>query len=231
MNRQKFAVIGIGQFGSAIARALTKSGAEVMAIDNNNDRIQAISEDVAYAVTLDATDQKALLSQDIQDYSTVVVAIGQNFEQELMTIITLKDLGISRVLARARGHVQRRILEKIGIKEIFSPEDEVGIIVAERLLNPNLVSYLQLPDDYRIAELIAPKGTVGRTLGDIDLRDRYKLSLVTIKKGIKTLDAEGEKTEEHIHGVPESKTVITDEDCLVVFGKHRDIDRFLEVNT
>jgi trk system potassium uptake protein TrkA len=230
MNRQKYAVIGIGQFGRAIAKALTKNGAEVLAIDNNEELIEAIADDVAYAVCLDATDQKALLSQDIQDYSTVVVAIGGDFEQELLCIVTLVELGIKRIIARARGPAQRRILEKIGIKEIFSPEDEVGVIVAERLLNPNLLSYLQLPDDYRIAELLAPKRSVGRTLGDIDLRDRYKLSLVTIKKETLVKENEEVSIEHHIAGVPDSKTAVEEKDCLVVFGKNKDIDRFIEVN-
>ncbi|MBP6977993.1 MAG: TrkA family potassium uptake protein [Bacteroidales bacterium] len=230
MNRQKYAVIGIGQFGGAIARSLSKSGAEVMAIDIQGDLVESISDEVAYAVALDATDKKALLSQDIKDYHTVVVAIGGNFEQELLCIVTLMDLGIKRIIARARGAAQNRILMQLGIKEIFSPEDEVGIIVAERLLNPNLVSYLQLPDDYRIAELIAPKRCVGRTLDDIDLRDRYRLSLVTIKKEMIVKVDDEPVVEQHIAGVPDSKTVIDEKDFLVVFGKNKDIDRFIEIN-
>jgi len=230
MNRQKFVVIGIGLFGSAIARALTRNGAEVMAIDVEASRIESIKDEVAYAVCLDATDEKALLSQDIKDYSTVVVAIGGNFEQELLCIVTLLDLGIKRIIARARGVAQRLILEKMGISEIFSPENDVGIIVAERLLNPNLVSYLQLPDDYRIAELTAPKRIVGRTLGDIDLRDRYKLSLVTIKKETVVTENGEASVEQHLAGVPDSKTVVAEKDYLVVFGKNKDIDRFVEIN-
>jgi len=229
MNRQKIAVIGIGQFGISIAKALAQNGIEVMAIDSDQSVIEMVKDDVAYAVCLDATDKKALLSQDIDDYDTVVVAIGNDFEQELLCIVTLIEIGINRIIARARGDAQKRILEKVGIKEIFSPELEVGIIVAERLLNPNLVSYLQLPDGYKIAELIAPRNTIGRTLGDIDLRDRYKLSLITIKK---QFHIEGEKSavEQHISGVPDSKTILEELDNLVIFGKSKDIDRFVEIN-
>lgn len=230
MNRQKFAVIGIGQFGNSIARALTQNGVEVIAIDSDQEVIDAISEDVALSVCLDATDKKALLGQDIDTYDTVVVAIGSDFEQELLCIVTLTEIGIRRIIARARGDVQKRILEKVGIKEIFSPEVEVGIVVAERLLNPNLVSYLQLPDGYRIAELIAPTNTVGRTLGDIDLRDRYKLSLITIKKQFIVKGEKPDKVEQHISGVPDSKTIFESTDNLVIFGKSKDIDRFIEIN-
>lgn len=230
MVRQKYAVIGIGQFGRAIAIALTRHGAEVLAIDVSPERIEAIADDVSLAVILDATDKKALYSQDVQDFNTVVVAIGGNFEQELLSIVTLMELGIKRIIARARGQAQRRILEKLGIQEIFSPEDEVGIIVAERLLNPNLISYLQLPDNYRIVELRAPKGVLGRTLGDIDLRDRYKLSLVTIKQEIRKQNGEEITIEQHLSGVPDSKTVIDEKDYLLLFGKNKDIDRFIEIN-
>jgi trk system potassium uptake protein TrkA len=230
MNRQKIAVIGIGQFGISIAKALAQNGIEVMAIDSDQSVIEMVKDDVAYAVSLDATDKKALLSQDIDDYDTVVVAIGNDFEQELLCIVTLIEIGINRIIARARGDAQKRILEKVGIKEIFSPELEVGIIVAERLLNPNLVSYLQLPDGYKIAELIAPRNTIGRTLGDIDLRDRYKLSLITIKKQFHIEGEKSDAVEQHIAGVPDSKTILEELDNLVIFGKSKDIDRFVEIN-
>jgi trk system potassium uptake protein TrkA len=230
MNRQKIAVIGIGQFGISIAKALAQNGIEVMAIDSDQSVIEMVKDDVAYAVSLDATDKKALLSQDIDDYDTVVVAIGNDFEQELLCIVTLIEIGIHRIIARARGDAQKRILEKVGIREIFSPELEVGIIVAERLLNPNLVSYLQLPDGYKIAELIAPRNTIGRTLGDIDLRDRYKLSLITIKKQFHIEGEKSDAVEQHIAGVPDSKTILEELDNLVIFGKSKDIDRFVEIN-
>jgi len=230
MKKQKFAVIGIGQFGKSIARVLTQNGVEVIAIDSNQDVIDSIADEVAMAVCLDATEKKSLLGQDINNCDTVVVAIGSDFEQELLCIVILIEIGIKRIIARARGEAQKRILEKVGIQEIFSPEDEIGIVVAERLLNPNLVSYLQLPDGYRIAELIAPRNTIGRSLGDINLRDRYKLSLVTIKKQFKIQGDHSDNIEQHITGVPDSKTILESTDNLVIFGKSKDIDRFMEIN-
>lgn len=140
MKGYKYAVIGLGLFGTAIAKKLAKKGAEVLAIDNNEDHIDEIKDEVAYAVCLDATDKKALKSQNIEDYDAVVVAIGENFEALLLCVVYLQELNIKRIIARANGIHQRKILEKIGIKEILSPEDEVGNVVAERLLNPNLLS-------------------------------------------------------------------------------------------
>ena len=230
MKTEKYAVIGIGQFGSAIAKALSEKGGEVMAIDTNQEIIDSIADDVAYAVVLDATDQKALISQNITDFDAVVVAIGQDFEQLLLCSVTLMELGVKRIIARAMGPNQKSILEKIGVKEILSPEDEVGIIVAERLINPNILSYLQLPDNYRIAEIKTPRGIANRTLGDIDLRDNYKLSLITIKREFEIKKNDKIVYEQHIEGVPNSRTIVLSTDTLMVFGKNRDIDRFIEIN-
>jgi len=231
MPAHKFAVIGIGQFGRAIAKVLSSRGAEVLAIDSDLDIISGFSDEVACAVALDATDKKALLSQNIEEFDAVVVAIGSDFEQRLLCSSLLLDLKVKRVITRANGENQRIILEKMGVKEILSPEEEVGIIVAERLLNPSIVSYLQLPDDHRIVEVISPKKCVNRTFGDIDLRDRYKLSLVTVKKEIIFIKDGREVSEHHIAGVPDSKQVLESTDRLVIFGRNRDIERFIEINS
>ena len=230
MGNKKVAVIGIGQFGEAIAKNLSRKGVEVLAIDSNAAKIEQIADDVAYAISIDATDKKALISQNIQDFDAVVVAIGENFEQRLLCTSLLLDLKIKRIIARAGGKNQRIILEKLGIQELWSPEEEVGAIVAERLLNPSVLSYLQLPDDYRIVEMLTPRKIAKRTLGDIDLRDRYRLSLVTIKEEC-TVNSNGHDcVEYHVVGVPDSKYTVQGTDRLVLFGKNKDIDRFIQIN-
>lgn len=230
MKIEKYAVIGIGQFGRAIAKALSDKGAEVLAIDFDPEVIESISEEVALAVVMDATDKKSLMSQNINDFDAVVVSIGQNFEALLLTSVTLLELGVKRIIARSTGKNQKSILEKIGITEILSPEDEVGIIVAERLVNPSLISYMQFPDNYRIAEIKAPIKLIGRTLGDIALRDKYKLSLIMIKREFETVKNGVIKIEQHIEGVPGSETIILKADTLILFGKNKDFDRFVQIN-
>ncbi len=230
MEAGKFAVIGLGQFGRAIAKALAKRGAEVLAIDTNQEEVDKISDNVAYAVVMDGSDKKALMSHEINDFDAVLVTIGEDFEQLLMCTVTLMELKVKRIIARAQGKNSRIILEKMGVGEILSPEDEVGVIVAERLANPGLVSYLQLPDEYRVAEIKTPPNLAGRRLEDINPRDKYNLSLITIKSA-KTVQKDGETTEEqHITGVPVSSTVIHAEDFLILFGKDKDIQRFIEIN-
>lgn len=228
---EKFAVIGIGHFGKAIALTLSKKGAEVMAIDANPEIIDSINDEVAYAVTLDATDKRALMSQDIKDFDAVVISIGQNFEARLLCAAVLMDIGVKKIICRSLGTNQRLILQKMGIEDILSPEDEVAIIVAERLMNPSVISYLQLPDDFRIAEVVTPRKIAGRTYGDINFRDKYKLSLITIKRDFQEYVDKVECIIQHIIGVPDSKTIIQPNDSLVLFGKNRDIERFIEINS
>lgn len=227
---QKFAVIGVGKYGSTIARRLAEKGAEVFAFDSEEDKIDNIKDDVAQAVTLDCTDSKALIQQGIKDIDVVVVAIGENFEATVLTSVNLIDMGIKRVIARASGDNQKLILSKIGVHEILSPEDEVAFVIREKLLNPSIISFLQLPDDYEIAEVLAPKGVITRSISDIDFRNNYELTLVTVKR-VFDVKKDGDMTEEtHVIGVPSGETVIEERDTLVVYGTKNHVDRFLEIN-
>lgn len=227
---KKIAVIGMGQFGMAIAKTLSTKGAEVLAIDRNETVIEEVAEEVDMAVAMDATDKKTLVSQGILDFEAVVVAIGEDFEQLLLCTTVLMDIGVKRIMARSRGENQRIILEKIGVKEILSPEDEVGMNVAERLINPSIVSYLDLPDEYCIMEVAPPPDVIGRSLIDIDLRRRYDLNLITMKRSTEVVH-EGEKVQEqHIYGIPKGESIIRDNDSLVLFGKRKDVERFIEIN-
>lgn len=230
MTPGKFAVIGLGVFGTSIAKALAADGAEVMAIDNDETHIENIKDEVAHAVTLDSTDKRALAAQNIHEVEAVVVAIGEDFEALLLTTVYCLELGIKRVIARANNAQQRMILHKMGVSEVLSPELEVGRLVAERLLNPSLLSFIQLPDDYEIAEITTPPGIANRTLADINLRNKYKLNLITLKREFET-EVNGVKEKEmHIVGVPGSDTVILATDTIIVFGTTKDIERFIDIN-
>lgn len=230
MAQEKFAVIGAGHFGQAISLALSEKGHEVLVIDSNINVVQDISEDVAYAVCVDATNKRALMNENIQSFDAVIVAIGNDFVGRLLCTANLLDLDVKRIICRVMGKSQRTILEKMGITEFLSPEDEVGALLAERLTNPNMISYLQLPDGYKVAEIIAPSRLIGLTLGDINFRDNHKLSLITIRRNFEELVANKIDTQQHIIGVPENKTDIREGDVFVLFGKDHDIDNFIKIN-
>lgn len=223
MAQGKFAVIGLGQFGSAIAKKLSQMNSEVLAIDSDEYTVESIKDDVSYAVTLDATDAKALKSQNIQEMDAVVVAIGENFQDLLLTTFALQELEVQRIVARAQGPTQRKILEKMGIEEILSPEDEVGNNVAESLVNPHVLMSMQLPDDHQIIEIKAPKSTVERTLADIALRQKYQINLVTLMRP----DKDGKPK---IIGVPTADTTLQKDDTIVLFGTTEHLKRFIEIN-
>jgi trk system potassium uptake protein len=230
MSQYKFAVIGLGQFGNAIARTLALRGAEVLAIDSDEEHIEDIKEEVSYAISMDATDIKVLRSQNMQDMDAVVVAIGEDFEALLLCVVQLMELKVKRIMARANGKHQRQILEKIGVTEILSPENDVGLAVAERLLNPTILTSLMLPDNYEIVEVKTPRTMANRSLGDINLRNKYNLNLITLKRETEVI-RDGEVIREaHILGVPNSETVLIESDTIIVFGLVRDIERFIEIN-
>lgn len=229
---KKIAIIGAGHFGSAIATALSQKGAEVLVIDDDINVIQNIADDVAFAVCTNATNKRALLAENILDYDVVVIAIGNDFVARLLCAANLLDIGVKRIISRTMGESQKIILEKMGITEFLSPEDEIGQIVADKLMNPNLITYLQLPDEYKVAEILVPESIVGLKINEVKFRENYKMSLITIRR---KLEEGEEKTKngknEQIVGVPDYNDIIEQDDILVVFAKSKDIDVFIKANS
>ncbi|WP_338791455.1 TrkA family potassium uptake protein [Bernardetia sp. Wsw4-3y2] len=226
----KFAVIGLGHFGYAVARNLAARGAEVLAIDRDIERVESIKDDVAYAVALDATDIKALSSQNVADMDAVLVAIGENIEGLLLTTVQLLELNVKRIIARAMADQQRLILEKLGVKEILSPEDEVGKLVAEKLLNPNMKAFLPLPDNFSIVEIQAPRRIVNRKIGQVRFKDNYALDLITIKRVYEEYHDGRKFFAEHLINRPTNDIAIEQSDVLIVLGKSNDVEKFVELN-
>lgn len=228
--KSRFAVIGLGRFGTAVAKTLAAKGAEVIAIDTSEEAVSLLADQVALAVAMDASDMKALRAQNIEEVDAAIVAIGTNFESELLITANLMELGVPRIIARAMTQTQRTILTKIGVKEIISPETEVGINLAERLMSPGLRSYLALPDEYEIVEVEVPKNCSKRTLADIELRKKYNINLIALKRK-ETKKVNGETiTEEHLVGVPGPDLKLEPGDTMLIIGKVKDVNRFIEVN-
>ena len=156
----------------------------------------------------------------------------------LLTTFVLQEIGVRRIIVRANGETQIKILEKMGVKEILSPEQEVSNAVAENLVNPHVLMSVQLPDDYGIIEVKAPVGIAGRTLAEIGLREKYKLNLVTLLRWDGTGDNAAEMLSDstshsnhHILGVPTGETRIEASDILLLFGTSKSIQRFIEINS
>lgn len=229
-NGHRFAVIGLGQFGYSVARNLAARGAEVLAIDKDIDLIEEIRDDVAYAVALDATDFKALSSQSIADMDAVLVAIGENTEGLLLTVVQLLELKAKRIIARAMSQQQKLILQKLGITEILSPEEEVGMMIAEMLLNPNMKAILPLPDSYEIVEIQVPRRVFKRSLKDIGLAENFRLELIAIKRKYEEYFDARKRSVEHLIIRPSEDTELEYSDVIIVLGKSQDVGKFIEFN-
>ncbi|TAD98151.1 MAG: TrkA family potassium uptake protein [Bacteroidetes bacterium] len=227
----KFAIIGLGSFGLSVAKNLAQRGAEVLAIDQNEEIIERIKDEVAYAITMDSTDIKALTSQNIAEMDAVLVAIGENTEGLLFTTILLLELKAKRILARVVTHQQRLILQRLGIEEIVAPEDMVGMITAERLINPNMNSSMALPDEHHIVELKAPRKIFKKTVGEMNFLESYDLDLIAIKRQYDEYFEGKKKTIEHLIKSPSPDIIIESSDILIMLGRIDDTNKFVEINS
>lgn len=227
---KKIAIIGLGDFGMNLAKHLVEKGAEVLAIDNDFDKVEELKDIVTVAVRLDSTDEKALKVQGIQDMDAVVVSIGQEFESTILTVMNLLKLGVKKIIARATTQIHKVILEKVGVHNVISPEEEIANKLASSLIYEDVLEWIKLDNEYTIAYLEAPELFVGKTLQELDLRTRFNVNLITIKKITKTFNrkTQQEEIKERIVGVPGPTTVIEKGDILILFGREKDISKLIE---
>ena len=176
MARSRYAVFGAGRYGTQIALSLAQRGAEVFTFDADPGRAELLKEDVALAVTLDATDKKALMAQHVEDLDAAVVAIGENFEATVLTTLNLLDLGLPRVIVRANDANQERILRSLGVTDILRPESEVAEVVSERLINPNIRGFLTLRTTTK-SRKSKPRGVSRTSLGGHGLGEPLRIAV------------------------------------------------------
>lgn len=182
MKRRQFAVIGLGRFGSAMATTLSELGHDVIGVDGEAERVHQLADTITQAIELDATDERALKAAGIQNVDVAVVSIGENIESSLLVVMQLRDLGIKTIIAKAVTPLHGRILERLGVSRVIFPEREMAIRIAHGLVMPNVIDYIELSREFSIVEAPAPEVFVGRTLKQIELRPRYGLTLLAIKR-------------------------------------------------
>ena len=182
MTKRSFAVIGLGRFGAAMATTLTELGHDVLGIDTNEERVTRLSDVVAHAVQLDATDEKAIRAAGIQDVDVAIISIGERIDSSLLVVMLVKELGIPMIVAKATTPLHGRILEKLGVTRVIFPERDMAIRVAHSLVVPNALDYIELSRDFSIVEIPAPPAFAGKTLKELALRSRYGLTLIALKR-------------------------------------------------
>jgi len=223
---ESFAVIGLGRFGMMLARSLAKSGREVIAIDMNRELVEEIQNDVTVAVRLDATDERALRGQGVDKVSCAIVGIGETFEANILATALLKSMGVKRVIARAATPIRQKILLHVGADEVISPEDESAVRLAQKLIAPNFVSFLEIGNGVSMVQMSAPEEFHNRPVVELGLREKYSVNLVAIKKRVVTASRDGEEmVTEKILDIPKPTDVIEPDDILVLMGHEEALAR------
>lgn len=217
MSKQKhheYAVIGLGRFGFNLAVALEEHGHTVMAIDIDPQLVQAIVDRVTYAAALDGSNEEALRDIDISTFDTAIVAIGNDFEANLLTTVNLKNLGVRRIICKAQTIRQCDILLRLGADKVVQPEQNSARHLAEELSAPAMIDHFNLGQDYSIAEIVLPESLAWQSLAQIDLRNTYRVTVLLIKRG------------DEVHISPRADTILQKEDILVLFGKNQFVTKF-----
>lgn len=181
MEKRSYAVIGLGRFGAAIATELAKAGAEVLAVDKDEERVHELSSIVTCAVKADVCDAEIMDSMGISNMDGVVVAITESLDASIMATIYAKEAGVGYVLAKARDNIHARILEKVGADKVIIPEKESGIRLARNMISGSFLDFIELSDRVRMIELPVKDEWVGKSLAELDLRKKKKVNVVAVR--------------------------------------------------
>ena len=214
---QRFAVIGLGRFGAQLAKALCQDGAEVIAIDKDRKIIERIADQVTLAVRLDSTNEEALRAQGVEKVDAAIVGIGQDFEANILTTVTLKSMGVSHICSRAERPAHGRILQRIGADEIIFPEEESALRWSFKLLAPQIGDKLEFAPGFSLAQYTSPTSFHGKTVLELQLRKKYQVNLIGLRRAADAAQADA-KLSQPVINVPLPEMVINTGDLLWLVG-------------
>jgi trk system potassium uptake protein TrkA len=216
-NRQ-FAVIGLGRFGRAVCMTLNNLGYEVLGIDNNEQRVtQALKDEIAaHTIQLDSTQRLALEEAGIPDFDTVIVAIGNYVEESVITTLNVKELGVSYVVAKASSEIHGKLLHRVGADQVVFPEHEMGCELARSITRPGILDRFELDPDNSIVELRVPSTFDQKTIAELDLRNKYGVTLLALSQ-----PGNDEKFEVN----PSPVTLLQHGAVMVMIGSNRGLER------
>ncbi|NOY68625.1 MAG: TrkA family potassium uptake protein [Deltaproteobacteria bacterium] len=212
---KKFAVIGLGNFGFNVARALYEDWNEVIAIDNDRSRVHSIDAFATEALVLDATDRDSLKTLGLENMDGVIVSTGTKISTSILICLYLKEIGVKTILAKALDEDHGKILQKVGASEIIHPERDMARRVARGLSTPNVLDFIPLSEDFDLLQVGPPSGFLGKSLKELNLRAKYNVHIIAIK----------ELVPENFVLVPPATFVIKDSDVLIILGKSEDIKK------
>ena len=178
-----YAVFGLGRYGFSVAKELVNSGAEVIAIDNDETRVNLAASELPFCKCADTTDIEVLKRLGISNVDTVIIAIGENIESSVMSVMLCKELGVKNVIAKISNEMHSKILIKVGADKVVFPEKDSGIRLAKNLISSGFVDAIELTDNISMIELNVRNEWVGKTLLELNLRKKYSLNVIAIKEG------------------------------------------------
>ena len=214
---KSFVIIGLGRFGTAIASELSALGHEVLAVDVDEERVQQVADHVTHAVTGDGRNIEVLRALGVRNFDCVVVAMGSDVGNSALITLNLKELGVKEVICKAQSHVHSRVLEKIGADRVVFPEYEMGAKLAQGLSSSHVLNFIELSEDYGILELSAPQSWQGKSLRELDVRNRHHVNVIAIRKN-------GE-----LNVAPSPDLPLESGDQVVARGRYEDLNLLLEV--
>jgi trk system potassium uptake protein TrkA len=209
----KFAVIGLGSFGFNVAKTLYEKKNEVVAIDSDKEKIEAVKDFVSHAVQMDSANKENLEALGLKEMDVIVVSLGPEMEASILTVLFLHELGAKRIVAKALTEDHAKVLEAVGATEVIYPEKDMAIKTALRLNSPNILDYFPLLSGISIQEIAPPEKFIGKSLKELDLRNKYGIQVIAIKEVI------AEKTT----FIPKADFVIKDSDILIVMGEEKQL--------
>ena len=212
-KRQSVLVVGLGRFGSAVARSLSRMGHEVLGIDANEPCVQAMADQLTHVVQADTTDMETLRRLGAADFRNAVVGIGSDIEASVLTVLALSDLGVQNIWAKAVTENHGRILERTGATNVVYPEARMGERVAH-ILSGQLIDFIQFDDEFAIAKMRAPIAVCGQTLDESGVRTRFGVTVVGLKR----------PQQDFLYAVPE--TQVLEGDLMIVSGTTEQVQRF-----
>lgn len=220
MEKKQFAVLGLGNFGYSVAKEMQKEDCEVIAVDHIAERVQAIADDVSYAMRADIGDQEVMRTLGARNLDGVVIAVAENMEASIMATLACVELGVPNIVAKANTEIHAKILEKIGVKKqnIVYPEKEMGKRVAAKMVNEYVTDLWELSDDYQIIGIDVPKAWVGKSLEDLDLRKVHDLNVVCVVKG------------DDVDVNPDPKKVLEEDSKLTIIGANDSLNQLKRKN-
>jgi len=208
-------VIGLGIFGVNIVRELYEGGFEVYAIDKKKDAVQKVKDFSTKAIVADGTDKEVMELIGVQEDDTVVISFGEDLASSTLITLHMKQLKVKNIIVKAPNEEHKLILEKIGATDVIIPEKEIAGKVAKSIISPNVLDYLPLSDGYMIFEMAPPDSFFGKTIAELQLRNKYHIEVIAIRDVL--LD--------RVHMVPQAGFVIKDGEVMVIVGKETDIKK------